>query len=308
MPFRRASLTLILFSLPACLGTEAGAQTSEPSVIQALAITAPIRIDGLLNEEAWERARHISNFTQRELEFGSAVTERTEVAILFDADALYVGFWGFDSEPQRILANEMARDFRWTGEDNFELVLDPFDDDRNGYLFSTNPNGAMADALIADNGSTVNRDWDGVWEVGARITEDGWFAELRIPFSTLRFGPNPGAGWGVNFERNIRRKREQVLWQGWSRDFNLEQLSRAGLLLGLKDLGSETPLDVRPHGVGGMEWEEGSDREALGDFGLDMSYRPSSAVRVNLTVNPDFAQVESDREEVNLTRFSLFYP
>jgi len=101
-------------------------------------------MDGWLSEEAWSQAQHISNFTQRELNFGEPVSERTEVAILFDHEALYVGFWGFDREPGRILANEMARDFSWSGEDNFEFVLDPFNDDRNGYLFVTNPNGALA--------------------------------------------------------------------------------------------------------------------------------------------------------------------
>ena len=305
MTARAALLGLLLTAAaaPAVL-----AQTSEPSTITALEISEDIRIDGLLSEPAWQRAQHVSNFTQRELDLGSPVSERTEVALLFDSHALYVGFWGFDSEPDRILANEMARDFRWTGEDNFEMVLDPFDDNRNGYLFATNPNGAMADALIADNGSVVNRDWDGVWEVKAHRSDEGWFAEIRIPFSTLRFGPRPEDGWGINFERNIRRKREQGLWQGWSRDFNLEQVSRAGLLTGLRDLGEVTLVDVRPHGVGGTEWEEGSGQRSVGNLGLDVHYLPSPSWRINLTVNPDFAQVESDREEVNLTRFSLFYP
>ncbi len=261
-----------------------------------------------MTEEAWARAQHISNFTQREMNFGEPVSERTEVAVLFDADALYIGFWGFDREPGRIFATEMARDFSWSGDDNFELVLDPFDDGRSGYLFVTNPNGAMADALIAENGGSTNRDWDGVWEVKTQRTEEGWFAEIRIPFSTLRFGPRPQDGWGINFERNIRRKREQVLWQGWSRDFDLEQVSRAGRLTGLSDLGSVRLVDVRPHALGGVEWEEGEDRSSVSHVGLDVHYLPSPAWRVNFTVNPDFAQVESDREEVNLTRFSLFFP
>ncbi|MFH1765272.1 MAG: DUF5916 domain-containing protein, partial [Gemmatimonadota bacterium] len=284
------------------------AQTSEPSALQALRITEPLVIDGRLTEDVWARAQHISNFTQREMNFGEPVSERTEVAVLFDSDALYVGFWGYDREPNRIFANEMARDFSWSGDDCFELVLDPFDDGRNGYLFVTNPNGAMADALIAENGGSTNRDWDGVWEVKTQVTEDGWFAEIRIPFSTLRFGPRPQDGWGINFERNIRRKREQVLWQGWSRDFDLEQVSRAGRLTGLSELGSVRLVDVRPHALGGVEWEEGEDRSSVSHIGLDVHYLPSPAWRVNFTVNPDFAQVESDREEVNLSRFSLFFP
>jgi hypothetical protein len=285
-----------------------GAQVSEPSSVRALRIGEAVDVDGWLAEEAWGRAQHVSNFTQRELNFGELASERTEVAVLYDAEALYVGFWGFDREPGRIFANQMARDFSWSGDDCFELVLDPFNDDRNGYLFVTNPNGAMADALIAENGGSTNRDWDGVWEVRTQVTEEGWFAEIRIPFSTLRFGPRPEEGWGVNFERNIRRKREQVLWQGWSRDFDLEQVSRAGTLTGLAGLGSVGLVDVRPHALGGVEWDEGEDRSSVGHLGLDVHYLPSPAWRFNFTVNPDFAQVESDREEVNLSRFSLFYP
>lgn len=295
-------LLLLLLPWPA-LG-----QRSEPSVIPALKVTESIRIDGRLDEQAWERAVRISNFTQRELDYGAPVSERTEVAMLFDEGALYVGFWGWDREPESILANQMARDFSWGGEDNFELVLDTFDDDRSGYLFVTNPNGAKADALIADNGGTVNRDWDGIWEVRARRTEEGWFAEFRIPFSTLRYGSGATGDWGVNFERNIRRKREQVMWQGWSRDFNLERLSQAGILRGVEAVGAVRLIEAQPFGTAGVEWQEGVSRDLVSHAGLDVGYRPTPSWRVNVTVHPDFAQVESDREEVNLTRFSLSYP
>ncbi|MGD8277894.1 MAG: carbohydrate binding family 9 domain-containing protein, partial [Gemmatimonadota bacterium] len=190
------------------------AQQSEPTVIVALRTGDAIRLDGRLDEPAWQQAVRISNFTQRELDFGAPVSERTEVALLIDGEALYVGFWGYDSEPDLIRASAMARDFSWSADDNFEFVLDTFDDDRTGYLFVTNPNGARADALIADNGGTTNRDWDGVWDVRTQRNARGWFAEFRIPFSSLRFRPGDALVWGVNFERNIRRKREQVLWQG----------------------------------------------------------------------------------------------
>ncbi len=230
------------------------------------------------------------------------------MAILFDSNSLYIGFWGYDREPEKILASRMQRDFSWSSEDNFEVIIDTFNDDRNGYLFVTNPNGAKADALVKDNGNNVNRDWDGVWDVRARRTEEGWFAEIRIPLTTLRFGSDPDQGWGINFERNIRRKREQVLWQGWSRDFNLEQVSLAGSLIGLSGIRSVNLVEVRPHVVAGGEWIKGETDSTVSDLGLDLNYLFSSNLKLNLTVNPDFAQVESDREEVNLTRFSLFYP
>ncbi len=284
------------------------AQRSEPAVIEARRVDEPVRIDGQLTEEAWQGAQHITNFTQRELDFGRPATERTEVAILFDETTLYVGFWGYDDSPERILATRMQRDFSWGSEDNFAVIIDTFNDDRNGYLFVTNPNGARADALVRDNGSTVNRDWDGVWEARARVTYEGWFAELRIPLSTLRFGPDAEAGWGINFERYISRKREQVFWQGWSRDFNLDRVSQAGSLTGLSGIRSQSLLEVKPHLVGGAEWTEEDGRSSMRDMGLDVIHLFNSNLKLNLTVNPDFAQVESDREEVNLTRFSLYYP
>jgi len=282
------------------------AQRSEPAVIVPFETSAGIQLDGRLDEEAWQEAHRITNFTQRELEAGAPATERTEVAVLVDADALYVGFWGFDSDPGGIAATQMARDFSWTSEDNFEFIIDPFDDDRTGYLFVTNPNGARADALIS--GRSMNRDWDGVWDAGARITPEGWFAEIRVPFSTLRFRAHDHRDWGINFERNIRRKREQLLWQGWSRDHNLETLSQAGALSGLPGLSGTKLIEARPFGVAGAEWQEGSDSERLTRVGVDLSYLPTPNWKLNVTVRPDFAQVESDREEVNLTRFSLFFP
>jgi hypothetical protein len=284
------------------------AQRSEPSSLAALRITEPIRLDGRLDEPAWARAQHVSNFTQRELDFGRPVTERTEVAVLADQDALYVGFWGYDSAPAGIRANEMAWDFSWGADDNFEIVLDPFDDDRSGYLFVTNPNGARADALIADNGRNVNRDWDGVWDARARRTEEGWFAEIRIPFSTLRFPPQGSGRWGINFERNVRRLREQVMWQGWSRDFDLERISQAGELTGIVGVSGTKLAEARPFAIGGVEKPRGMDASTVRDAGLDVIWLPTPNWKVNFTVQPDFAQVESDREEVNLTRFSIFYP
>ncbi|MFC1543675.1 DUF5916 domain-containing protein [Gemmatimonadota bacterium] len=305
---RASPIALLLVCATLSATQSVSAQRSEPSTLRALRITDSVRIDGLLDEAAWRQAQHISNFTQRELDYGSPVSERTEVAILFDGDALYIGFWGYDSEPDRILASEMAYDFSWQGDDNFEVILDTFNDDRSGYLFVTNPNGAQADALVADNGGRVNRDWDGIWEVETTLTDQGWFAEMRIPFSTLRHGPRPGEGWGINFERNIRRKREQVMWQGWSRDFNLEYVSLAGTLMGLGQISDVALLEIRPLGVAGVEWSEDAPRQSVGDLGLDIDYLPTPNWKLNLTFNPDFAQVESDREEVNLTRFPLFFP
>ena len=130
----------------------------------------------------------------------------------------------------------MKRDFYWGSDDNFELIIGTYDDNRNGYLFVTNPNGALADAMIMDEGRGFNRSWNGVWDVAATVSDSGWFAEFELPFSTLKFPDKEEQVWAINMERNIRRKQEQLLWQGWSRNYELETISRAGKLSGIKGI------------------------------------------------------------------------
>jgi len=214
----------------------AWAQRSIPDVIEAHAVSAELNVDGNLDEIQWNQAKRISNFTQRELEEGQPATEKTEVAVLYNENNLYIGVWCYDRQPEQIIAKKMQRDFHWNGEDNFEIIIDTYHNQRDGYLFVTNPNGARADVMVLNNGQHFNRNWDGVWDVKTSITDKGWFAEFAIPFSTLKFSNKKKQVWGINFERNIRRKREQVMWQGWSRDSELEQISRAGTLIGLDNL------------------------------------------------------------------------
>ena len=284
------------------------ARRSDPDTLRAYALDAPIRVDGVLDEAAWNQAMHTSHFTQRELHLGQPATERTEVAVLYDDDALYIGFWGYDRHPDALVARKMKRDFSFDSEDNFEVILDTYHDRRNGYLFVVNPNGAKADAVVIDNGGRVNRDWDGVWYAAARITDQGWFAELKIPLSTLKFRSLAAQRWGINFERNIRRKREQLLWRGWSRDSEIEQVARAGTLTGLRGLTSVRLLEAKPYTLGGLENKPTLPWQTVSHAGADVNYLVTPTVKLTLTVNPDFAQVESDRAQVNLTRFSIFYP
>ncbi len=298
-------LSILLVVLLTVLGK---AQVSEPNVIHALFCADPIKLDGALNEPIWQKAEHISNFTQRELNEGEPVTERTEVAILYDQKYLYIGVWCFDSEPDKLIAKRMKRDFDYDTEDNFEIILDTYHDRRNGYLFITNPNGARFDALVQDNGDQFNESWDGVWNVKTRVTDEGWFAEFKIPFSTLKFSTAEEQVWGINFERNIRRKREQVLWQGWSRDSELEQVARAGTLVGIKGISSVRLVELKPYGIAGLEHIAGEDNSRVLNFGGDLNYLITPTLKLNITANTDFAQVESDRLQVNLTRFSLYYP
>ncbi len=284
------------------------AQTSKPDTIYAEYVQEEIQLDGKPDEAVWKRAVHINNFTQRELNIGEPATERTEVAILYTAKTLYIGFWGYDRNPQKIIAREMKRDFDWGGEDNFEVIIDTYNDDRNGFLFAINPNAARADAQVLNNGESFNKFWNGVWDAKTTITDEGWFAEIAIPFSTLKFPTDAQEQiWGINFERNIRRKREQLLWQGWSRDSELELLNRAGTLAGLDSIVSKDFIEIKPYTIGGGEFTPGQE-EGQWNAGGDINYLITPTLRMNLTLNTDFAQVEADRQQINLTRFPLFFP
>lgn len=311
MTFRNAIRTLavaLAALLFASVAAPAAAQTSTPDKLQALRVETPVKLDGVLDEEAWAKAPRISNFTQRELVENAPATERTEVAVVYNGKDMYIGVWCFDSQPDQIVAQKMKWDFDHGTDDNFEVVIDTYGDKRNAYFFAVNPNASQADSLIVDNGRKTNSDWNGVWYAAATRTDKGWFAEIKIPFSTLKFRVASEQTWGINFERNIRHKREQVLWQGWSRDSSIQQVSRAGTLEGLRDLARMGIFEFRPYAVAGVEKEREIAAVRKFDAGLDFNYLVNPTVKMDFTVNPDFAQVESDQMIVNLTRFSISYP
>ena len=276
--------------------------------LKASFIQAEIELDGVLNEEVWITAQRISSFTQRELKFGEPVTERTEVAIAYTKDFLYVGVWCYDSNPQNIIAKEMKRDFKYDLDDNFILIFDTYHDKRNGFMFVTNPNGARADLQVYSNGGASSQSWNGVWDVRTKVTHEGWFAEFRIPFYTLKYRTDSDKHvWGVNFERNIRRKREQSRWKGYSRDNKIEQVNKAGTLGGLDSLQRKKFVEVKPYAIAGGERTANGDK-GVANVGGDINYLITPTYRINATFNTDFAQVESDRQQVNITRFPLFFP
>jgi len=284
------------------------AQRSRPDVLTAMKTAASIKLDGVLDEGDWAKAPRISNFTQRELAENMPATEKTEVAVLFTATEMFIGVWCYDAQPDKIVAQKMKWDFDSDTEDNFKVVLDTYQDKRNAYLFVVNPNGAQYDALIMDNGRQTNSDWNGVWYAAARRSDQGWFAEIRIPFSTLKFSAAEAQAWGINFERDIRREREQVLWQGWSRDANLKQVNRAGTLDGLAGLTRMRIFEFRPYALAGAQKERDVPGSTVFDAGLDFNYLINPTVKLDFTIHPDFAQVESDSMIVNLTRFSISQP
>lgn len=282
-------------------------QHSNPETLEAIYCNESIKLDGKLNESCWLNATFIENFTQREQNEGAPATEKTWIAVVYNDNEIYFGIWCFDSEPNKISAQKMARDFFWGSDDNVEIMISTFNDNRNGYLFVTNPNGALADVWVGDEGKDFNKDWNGVWDVAVERNEKGWFVEMVIPFSTLKFKKDNTQIWGINFERNIRRKKEQLLWQGWSRLYDVEKISQGGKLLGIKNIKQGKKIEFLPYILGGFEFSE-SQTSSTSKIGGEVNFDITPTLKLGVTVNTDFAQVESDRQQINLSRFSIFYP
>lgn len=284
---------------------------SKPDSVIATRVMMPPATDGPIADDLWKSVAPITNFTQSEPIEGNTPTERTEVRIVYDARALYIRVACFMSSPDRIIANEMSRDFASFAEDNFMVILDTYHDKRNGFLFVINPNGARYDALVTDEGNGVNSDWNGIWDVHTSIAAEGWFALIEIPFSTLRFTEGPDQVWGINFERLIRSKREQLYWQGYLRNQGIYKLSNAGSLSGIGNVARGTSLELKPYILGGLQRELpsiGDERTTLTKIGFDAKWPVSPSLTLDVTTNTDFAQVESDQAQINLTRFPLYFP
>ena len=277
----------------------------------AVRTEAPILLDGLLNEESWLQSPPVTEFLQRDPQEGAPASEKTEVRILFDTRNIYFGVLCYDTNPDGIRATELRRDDSLGNDDIFELILDTFHDHRNGYLFRINPLGTKYDATVTDDGQTTNRDWDEKWEVKAQIHEEGWSAEIAIPFKSLRFLSSEQLVWGVNFHRDIKRKNEEVFWTAHSRDFSFNEVSRAGRLEGLAGIQGFT-FRVKPYFTTGRSQvvrRGQKESEYLTDVGIeDAKYLITPQLALDLTVNPDFAQADVDEAQVNLTRFSRFFP
>ena len=310
------SFAVLFFLLFANVAT-AQPSRERPSVNATRVDQAP-RIDGTLDEAVWRLAPALDQFTQQEPVEGQPSSDRTEVRILYDSGHLYIGVTAFASEP--VVATEMRRDAdRLFDEDNFQVILDTFHDSRNGYMFLTTPLGAKLEQQVFDEGegggrgttANVNRNWDGVWDAAAQITTDGWTAEIMIPVSTVRFVPEQ-AVWGINFLRHVRRRNELAYWAPIPKAYSLTRVSLAGELTGLEGLSRGLDLKLKPFVLAGLH------RTASGpsttttrwprDIGLDARYGVTAGLNLDITVNTDFAQVEVDEQQVNLTRFGLFFP
>ncbi len=269
-----------------------------------------IRIDGMLDDPAWRLATPISDFTQQDPVEGAAPSERTEIRLLLDREALYIGATFHDSDPSGIIGNQRRRNAGLGNDDRFMWVLDTFLDGRTGYFFETNPAGLMGDGIITPgSGASVNKSWDGIWEVRTRIHDDGWTAEIRIPFSTLNFDPAQDT-WGINFQRTIRRRNEEIVWRGWRRNQPLTRPVHAGRVTGIEGVSQGVGLEVKPFVAASSDQapSAGTPWEGRARTGVDLTYSITPSLRAALTVNTDFAEVEVDQRRVNLTRFPLRFP
>ena len=271
-----------------------------------------ITLDGKLDEEVWLAISPSGGFTQTEPVEGGSPTEPTEIRIAYDEDNLYIGVICYDSNPSQIKAFQKRRDVSLRTDERFMWILDTFQDGRNAYFFETNPLGLMGDGLLTiGQGSSINKSWDAIWYVEARIDEEGWKAEIRIPFMSIGFD-RKNSNWGINFQRTIRRKNEELLWTGYRRNQGLFRPQNAGTLKGLEQITQGIGLEVIPYVAGRRRTERDStdtmQEKYEGDFGFDVNYNITPGLRASFTYNTDFAEAEVDDQQINLTRFRLVFP
>ena len=274
-----------------------------------------IKVDGEFDETIWQTVQPITEFVQRLPQDGAAPSEKSEMRILYDDNYLYFGFTFFDSEPEKVRATILNRGGWIHRDDKLEIALDTYLDRRNAYLFEMNPLGTQDDALISDENkpSLDEWAWDGVYISEGRVTDFGWVLEVAIPWNTLRFPSKDELTMGLAVKRYINRKNESVLWPhiGLEYSSDVYQVSQYANLTGLKNIKRGNDIKIKPFGIAGAQ-EQIKDNEKisddLGNAGADLYYGLKSNLTLNLTYNTDFAQVEADNAQINLTRFSLFYP
>jgi hypothetical protein len=281
----------------------------DDKTITALYVEGSIVIDGNLDEREWSLAQPGGDFIQNEPRTGEPATEATEVRLLYDDENLYIGVYCFDSAGKEgVTVTEVKRDYSPFDTDHFSFVLDTYNDNRNGFLFGTNPGGAQREGQVEADGASSNFDWDAIWYVKSKITEQGWQAEFAIPFKTLRFQSLESQKWGVNFLRVIRRKNEQTYWSPIPRPYRLPRVSLAGELEGLSGVRQGRNFYLKPYISTPLVRREGDDIDFIPEVGFDVKYGVTSGMTLDLTVNTEFSQVEADTQQINLTRFSLFFP
>lgn len=264
-------------------------------------------IDGIAADDAWELCEPISCFMQREPRNGEPFTERTEVLVGYDASNLYIAFRCY-GDPDLITAKELARDVSLQYDDRVQVILDTYNDKRNAYWFQVGPRGSIGDAIVSENGVAFNKAWDGLWTGKASIHELGWDVEMAIPFKTLGFKKGQTT-WGLKLIRNYMRNEETGYWPVANLNTHKFQVSDAGTVDGLEGISQGAGLDLVPYGLAGIDYEsETPETDPVLNAGLEAYYNITPNLKAALTLNTDFAQTEVDEQQINLTRFNLFYP
>ena len=292
---------LILLSL-LMLSLSTGVWGEEVRKTSAVKIAAAINIDGDLSDEAWKKIEPIAGFIQFEPHHGQPSTLKTEVKIAYDDKAIYFAFYCVDPDPGNISASITKRDGDITEDDAAGVMLDTFNDNRTCYLFGTNSMGTQFDGKVADNGRSQDSSWDAAWQSAAKRTEDGWTAEIAIPFSILKFKSGKGKVWGLNIARAYPRTRESSFWVGPMED--PYRVSQFGKLVNLELHSQGRRYTIMPYALSQFQ----AEKEPEGKVGVDFRYRLTSNLGADTTINPDFATVEADVEQINLTRFELQIP
>jgi hypothetical protein len=291
--------------------------TLERPVALAAPITEAPMVDGdVLEDPAWAGLTPTSGFIQKTPDTGRPVSERTEVYIAFTGDTLYFGVVCFDREPEKIVVADSRRDSELEETDSFQIILDTYGDEQTGFVFGTNPVGIEYDGQVTREGEGsafsaggFNKNWDGVWEVSARISDSGWSAEFAIPFTTLRYPSGERQAWKLNMQRNIRRHNEQSFWSPIPVQFEIYRLALAGTVTGLQ-VPIQRNLKLLPYVLGEVQQEvrETTTTDDNFEFGIDLKYSISPSLTLDATYNTDFAQVEVDDFQINLDRFNIFFP
>ena len=302
-----ALIVLLLGFAPRTSLAQNGAHQNEDVRYRPTPVEAPPILDGDLSDPAWAQADVIDQFTQQEPDTGAPASERTEVRLVYDAEALYIGAYVYDSDYSGVVRNTLRYrdDSVWSKDGVIRFSIDTFHDHRRGYVFSVNPLGTKQDSQI-DN-DVWNPSWDEVWEVRSQLHEDGWSMELRIPFRILRFPAGGGDVWGFNILRSIKRKNETSHWAPMPTAFSFTRAETYGHLEGISGIEPDRNVQIIPYGLFGGTWAEGESNSKF-DGGADVKMSLTSSLSLDLTYNTDFAQVEADDQQVNLTRFSLFLP
>ena len=299
---------------PAPAAGEAVSRDADGRVtLRAFRLSEPLTVDGVLDDPVYDQVPAADGFLQQEPNEGAPASEDTRVWVLYDAENLYIAARLEEDHPELLMASEMRRDHRSIGwNDSFQIVLDTFYDRRNGFLFHTNALGALFDAQVTDERNT-NSDWNTVWWVKTQIGEDGWTMEIRIPFRSLRYAAGGAQLWGINFQRNIKHRNEKVFFTSTPQAYNREaliRLSNAATLVGLEAPPGSRRMELKPYAIGSQKHAPLNDtlNEWAGDVGADFKFGVTDGLTADVTWNTDFAQVEDDETQVNLSRFSLFYP